>query len=157
MEGDSNLEIGGAVLMITLVSTYMGWADKRDLASLKKGEEPLYSRRAMTKPKAVMLLALVNTICISALFLMPDPFRKHAFIYLATYSGFVMLFYLINYNFGVRFVDIYDEERKEFTKPGPFMQAAGLTYDSAYEMALLISPAYWVAFYLGIFQYATLG
>lgn len=153
MEGNSGVEIGGTVMMIALVSIYMGWSDNRDLANLKKGEEPLYSRRAMTKPKAVMLLALVNTICISALFLMPSPFRAHAFTYLATYSCFVMLFYFINYNFGVRFVDIYDEEKKEFTKPGPLMQAAGLTYDSAYEMALLISPAYWVAFYLGLFHY----
>jgi hypothetical protein len=53
-------------------------------------------------------------------------------------------------------VEIYDHERGEYTRPSPFFQAAGLAYDSAYEMALMLSPAYWVAFYLGLFQYTTI-
>ena len=110
----------------------------------------------MTRPGAVMLLSLLNTICLAALFLMPAPYRTHAFIYLLTYSTLVGIFYLINYNLGVRMVELYDHERKEYTRPGPLFQAAGLAYDSSYEMALLISPAYWVTFYLGFFHYATL-
>jgi hypothetical protein len=156
LEGESKIEIGCTLLLIACTSTYMGWADRKDLASLKKGEEALYSRRAMTKPKAVILLALVNTICISALFLIPSPYRIHAFTYIGAYSIFVMTFYLINYKFGVRFIEIYDAKKNEFKKPGPLMQASGLTYDSAYEMALLISPAYTIAFYIGLFEYSTI-
>jgi len=45
----------------------------------------------------------------------------------------------------------YDAETKEFYQPGLTVQFAGLTYDSAYEMALLVSPAYWLTFYMGVF------
>lgn len=153
MEGNLLTGIIGSVIVVGLASLYMGLADRHDLRKLGAGETPLASRRAMTRPTAVMLLALVNTICLIALFLMPVPYRAHALIYIAAYSVLVMLFYLINYNLGVRMVEIYDPERKEYRKPGPFFQAAGLAYDSVYEMALLVSPAYWVAFYLGLFYY----
>ena len=96
---------------------------------------------------------LLNTGCLTALFLMPAPYRTHAFIYVIAYSLMVMLFYFINYNMGVRMVEIYDHDRKEYVRPGPLFQAAGLAYDSGYEMALLISPAYWITFYLGLFHY----
>lgn len=153
IDGNRFVGITGALFVVGLASLYMGMADRHDLHKLAAGEEPLASRRAMTRPVAVMLLALVNTICLIALFLIPSPYRTHALIYISAYSVFVMLFYLINYNLGVRMVEIYDPERKEYTKPGPFFQAAGLAYDSVYEMALLVSPAYWVTFYLGLFYY----
>ena len=148
--------IVGSTLVVGIGSLYMGLADRRDLRRLRPGEEPLISRRAMTRPWAVMVLALINTGCLTALFLMPAPYREHAFTYLIAFSLLVMLFFIINYNLGVRMVEIYDHERGEYTKPGPIFQAAGLAYDSAYEMALLISPAYWVTFYLGLFQYTTI-
>jgi hypothetical protein len=148
--------LAGSILAVGIGSLYIGLADRNDLRRLAPGEEPLISRRAMTRPWAVMFLALFNTGCLVALFLMPEPYRTHAFTYVIAFSLLVMLFYIINYNLGVRMVEIYDQDRGEYTKPGPFFQAAGLAYDSAYEMALLISPAYWVAFYLGLFQYTTI-
>ncbi len=151
--GQPALGIGTAAVLVVTVSSYMALADRRDLRRLGPDEAPIFSRRAMTRPGAVMLLALVNTLCLAALFLMPTPYRTHAFIYMAAYSSMVMMFYLINYNLGVRFVDIYDHEKGEFVRPGPLFQTAGLAYDSGYEMALLISPAYWVTFYLGFFEY----
>ncbi len=147
--GNFLLGIVSAVIVVGFAAYYLGWSDKRDL---EKGELPLISRRAMNKPKAVMLLALINTGCLTALFLMPSPYRMHAFIYIIAYSLLVMLFYLINYNLGVRMVEIYDHDTKEFKQPGPLFQAAGLAYDSAYEMAVLVSPAYWLTFYLGFFK-----
>ncbi|MEL6346382.1 MAG: hypothetical protein AAFV53_24940 [Myxococcota bacterium] len=143
----------GTGLLVAAVSLYMGLADRRDLDRLGPNEAPIYSRRAMNRPGAMMLLSLLNTICLAALFLMPAPYRIHAFTYVGAYSLSTMLFYAINYPLGVRYVQLYDCERKEYTTPGPWFQAAGLTYDSAYEMALLISPAYWITFYLGLFQY----
>ena len=148
--------IAGSTLVVGMGALYMGLADRRDLRRLSPGEEPLVSRRAMTRPWAVMLLALINTGCLAAMFLMPEPYRTHAFTFVIAFSLFVMLFYFINYNFGVRMLEIYDYERGVYTKPGPLFQAAGFAYDSAYEMALLISPAYWVSFYLGLFQYPTM-
>lgn len=155
--GQAGLGIGSAAVLVATVSLYMALADRRDLKRLGPDEEPISSRRAMTRPGAVMLLALVNTVCLAALFLMPEPYRTHAFIYVIAYSSMVMLFYFINYNLGVRMVEIYDHERGEFVRPGPLFQTAGLAYDSGYEMALLISPAYWVTFYLGFFEYGMPG
>lgn len=156
MAGQIEVGISFSVLAVGLGSLYMGLSDRRNLRQLGPGDEPLLSRRAMTRPGAVMLLALINTGCLTAMFLMPAPFRAHAFTYLIAYSMLVMLFYLINYNLGVRMIEIYDPKRDEYNKPSPFFQAAGLIYDSAYEMALLISPAYWLTFYLGFFHYTTI-
>lgn len=143
--------IFGSIAVVGGLSFYMGWADRRDLKKLPAGQEPLKSRRAMTSPGVVMTLAVVNTGCLTALFLIPSPFRRHAFVYVIAYALIVMLFYLINYNLGVRMVEIYDPKTGKYTQPGPLMQAAGLAYDSAWEMALLISPVYWIPFYLGLF------
>jgi hypothetical protein len=153
--GHYALGIAGTGVLIGFGSLAMGLADRRHLAQLGPNEV-LMSRRAMTRPGAVMLLSLVNTVAIVVLVSMPAPYRAHALTYVAAYILLVMLFYVINYNLGVRFVQLYDDERKEFVTPGPLFQAAGLTYDSAYEMALLISAAYWVSFHLGLFEYATL-
>lgn len=153
MKGEIAVGITGAVLVVGLASLYMGLADRHNLRILRPGEEPLLTRRAMTRPKPIMFLALINTICLAAMFLIPMPYRMHAFIYIIAYSVLVILFYFINYNLGVRIVEIYDHERKEYTIPGPLFQAAGLTYTSVYEMALLVSPAYWATFYLGLFNY----
>jgi hypothetical protein len=155
--GQAAFGIGSAAVVVGAVSLSMALADRRDLRRLGPGEEPIFSRRAMTRPGAVMLLALVNTVCLAALFLMPTPYRMHAFLYVIAYSSMVMLFYFINYNLGVRMVETYDHERGEFVKPGPLFQAAGLAYDSGYEMALLISPAYSVPFYLGLFESGLVG
>lgn len=152
IQGNAMTSVLVAIIVVGLASFYMGWNDKKNIEKLSSDKEVLISRRAMTKPKAVMLLALLNTGCIAAMFLIPVPFRNHAFIYLISYSGLVLLFYFINYNLGVRFIEIYDHDSKKFNRPGTAMQVAGLTYDSAYEMAILISPAYWIPFYLGLFH-----
>lgn len=150
--GNYSIAIPGAFVLVGGASLYMAMADRNHIRKLSAGDSKLVSRRAMTKPGAVMLLALINSICLIAIFLIPDPFRKHAIIYILAYSLLVMLFYFINYQFGVRYIERYDSERKEFYKPVRFYQAAGLTYDSAYEMSLLVSPAYWITFYLGFFH-----
>lgn len=141
-----------AVIVVGLASFYMGLSDKKNIANLKIGDIPVISRRAMTKPKAVMLLALINTCCISAMFMIPNEDRSHAFTYLFAYAALVLLFYFINYNLRVRYIEMYDPITNTFTKPGLGIQIAGLIYDSAYEMALLVSPAYWLTFYLGFFN-----
>lgn len=155
--GETLQGVVGAGVLVAVASTYMGMADKRHLAQLEPGEEPILSRRAMTRPGAVMLLSLFNTGSLFALFSIPAPYRAHAFTYIAAYGLLVMLFYLINYNLGVRLVELRDEETGAWTRPGPAFQAAALTYDSVYEMGLMVSPAYWGAFYLGLFSYGTLG
>ena len=156
MGGNVGLGIGLPVLIVGVGSLFMGLADRRDVVRLGPDETPQMSRRAMTRPGAVMLLSLINTGCLTALFLMPDPYRAHGFIYVITYALLAMLYYLFNYNLGVRMVQLYDAETKSYTTPPPLFQTAALAYDCSYEMALLISPAYWVTFYLGLFHYATL-
>ena len=130
----------------------MGMADRRGLRRLKPSEKPVISRRAMTKPWAVMALGVINTGCLAALFMIPEGDRALGFTYVIAYAGAAMLFYLINYNLGVRRVELFDAKSGTYSVPGPFFQAAGLAYDSAYEMALLISPTFWVPFYLGILR-----
>jgi hypothetical protein len=152
VKGNMTLAFLGGIAIVGLASLYLAVSDTVQLKKAGADGE-IISRRAMTNPKSVMLLALLNTFCISMVFLIPLDSRGLAFIYLLAYSTFVLLFFFINYNFGVRYVVLYDPETKEYRKPGPLMQAAGLSYDSAYEMALLISPAFWVPFYLGLFEF----
>lgn len=155
----ANQFISGNTFISTIISIcivgaaafYLAFTDQYHLRRVPTDDDILISRRAMTKPKAVMLLALINTICISMMFLIPSSSQEHGFAYLISYSLFVLLFYFINYNMGVRYIELYDPVTKRYTKPGVLMQASGLFYDSAYEMALLISPAYWIPFYLGLF------
>lgn len=153
MTGQLTVGITLAIIVVGLASFYMGYSDRRDIRSLNSKEAPLISRREMTRPLAVIFLALINTICLIAIFLIPQPKIAHAVVYILSYSLLVMLFYLINYQLGVRLIERYDHENKTYYKPGTFYQIAGLTYDSAYEMALLVSPAYWVTFYLGLFHF----
>ena len=44
-------------------SFFLGWFDRKHAKTVNK-DEIIVSRRAMTKPKGVMLLALINSICI---------------------------------------------------------------------------------------------
>lgn len=144
------------ILVVGLGSIYVGISDRRDLNRLTTDEKPMKSRRAMTSPVPIMVLTLINTSCLIFIFLIPAPYRAHAVAYIISYSLLVLLFYFINYNLGVRMIEIYDPESKEYRQPGPLFQAAAFTYDSAYEMALVLSPAYWVTYYLGLFQYASI-
>ena len=72
-----------------------------------------------------IFIAISNTaeagICIAAFFLIPEAYREHAFTYLFAYSGLVLLFYFINYNMGVRYIDLYDPEKKEYYQQKPFI------------------------------------
>lgn len=150
--GNYFFSLTASVIIVGAASLYLAFSDKRNYKRAKNSSDAIISRRAMTSPKAVMLLALINTACLIAIFSIQSENRTHALIYLLSYSAFVLLFYFIHYNFNVRFIEIYDPIKQEFSKPGVLMQIAGLTYDSAYEMALLVSPAYWVVYYLGGFQ-----
>ncbi len=150
--GNALSSIAGSIIVVGFASFFLGWTDRSNIQKLATDQQPLLSRRAMTKPGAVILLAFINSGCIAAFFLIPETYRGHAFTYLFAYSGLVLLFYFINYNLGVRYIEFYNAETKEFYKPGLTLQIAGLTYDSAYEMALLVSPAYWLTFYMGLFK-----
>jgi hypothetical protein len=141
-----------ATFIVGIAAFYLAYSDNFQLRKIKTDEDVIISRRAMTKPKSVMLLALINTICISMMFLIPLDSRYHAFAYLLSYSLFVVLFYFINYNMRVRYIELYDPETMSYKKPGVLMQVSGLLYDSAYEMSLLISPAYWIPYYMGGFS-----
>ena len=150
--GNALSSVAGSIITVGVASFYLGWTDRSNIQKLSPDKQPLLSRRAMTNPGAVMLLAFINSGCIAAFFLIPEAYRGHGFTYLFSYSGLVLLFYFINYNLGVRYIEFYDAETKEFYQPGLTVQIAGLTYDSAYEMALLVSPAYWLTFYMGLFK-----
>jgi hypothetical protein len=151
-KGNGLFSIFITAIVVGLASLYMGLSDKKSIENLKPTDKPIISRRAMTKPKAVMLLALINTCCISAMFVIPNEDRLHAFTYLFAYAALVLLFYFINYNLRVRYIEMYDPITNTYTKPSLGIQIAGLIYDSAYEMALLVSPAYWLTYYLGFFS-----
>lgn len=144
--------IASAIIVVGTASFYLGWFDRKHKNAVKSADDLIISRRAMSKPKGIMLLALINSICILAIVFLPVEQHLHAFTYYFAYAGFVLLFYFINFNLGVRYIELYNWENKCFEKPGLGMQVAGLIYDSAYEMTLLISPTYWLSFYLGFFQ-----
>lgn len=142
----------GSLIVVGLASFYLGWFDRKHYLVSKDESELIISRRAMMHPQSVILLAFVNSICLIALLLIPSADRTHAFTYISTCAGFVLLFYFINYNLGVRYIETFRYDLSSFEKPKFSLQMAGLIYDSAYEMTLLISPAYWLTYYLGFFS-----
>ena len=150
--GNAFFGVSSSVLIVAVPTLFLAYTDYRNIKKTTNPQDIIMSRRAMTQPKAVMALALINTISISMLFYLPSSFRPHAFSYVLGYSLFVLIFYFIHYNFGVRYIELYDPNKKSFLKPGPLMQAAGLAYDSIYEMALFLSIAYWIPLYLGLFK-----
>ena len=141
-----------AVLVVGSASFYLGWFDRKHHREATDVSDVIISRRAMSKPKGMMLVSLINSLFLLAIAFLPAERQVHAFTYYFSYAGLVLLFYLINYNLGVRYIECYNHELKTFEKPGLGMQVAGLVYDSAYEMTLLISPAYWLTYYLGFFS-----
>jgi len=151
-KGNILLAALASILVVGLASFYLGWFDRKHHLAAKDESELIISRRAMTRPQSVMLLALVNSICLIALMFIPSSARTHAFTYIFAYAGFVLLFYLINYSLGVRYIETFRHDLNSFEKPKLSLQIAGLVYNSAYEMTLLISPAYWLTYYLGFFS-----
>jgi hypothetical protein len=150
-KGNLLLAVVASILVVGAASFYLGWFDRKHHLAAKDSTELIISRRAMSKPKGMMLLAFINTLCLLAIVFLPPERHAHAFTYYFSYAGLVLLFYFINFNLGVRYIETYDPETKSYVKPSLGMQIAGLTYDSTYEMTLLISPAYWLTFYLGFF------
>lgn len=150
--GNILVPVLASILIVGCASAYLAFSDRRNLRAFSSQDSVIISRRAMTNPKAVMLLALVNTLCISIMLTIPMEHRLHASIYIFSYAAFVLLFYFINYNFGVRYIELYNPVTGEYNKPNLGMQIAGLFYDSAYEMTILISPAYWIPLYMDFFQ-----
>lgn len=150
--GNGGFAIVGSTIVVGLASFYLGWFDRKHKNEVRSENELIISRRAMNQPKSLMLLALINSICLTVIVLLPVEQKAHALAYFSAYAGFVLLFYFINYNLGVRYIEVDHPEKKSFVRPQLGMQVAGLVYDSAYEMTLLISPAYWLSYYLGFFQ-----
>ena len=149
VQGDVLEAICIAFLVVGSASFYLGWFDRKHKNQVSSESELIISRRAMNQPKGMMLLAFINSICLVVMVLLPQEQKAHAFAYYFAYAGFVLLFYLINYKLGVRYIEVYNSDMKRFEKPSLGMQVAGLVYDSAYEMTLLISPVYWLSYYLG--------
>jgi hypothetical protein len=145
------LHVIGVICIVGAASFFLGWFDRKHAKTVNK-DEIIVSRRAMTKPKGVMLLALINSICILVIMTLPDKQAPHAYVYFASYAGLVLLFYFINYNLGVRYIELYNAAQNSYERPPLAMQISGLIYDSAYEMTLLISPVYWAAYYIGVFS-----
>ena len=115
-----------------------------------------FSRRKMTKAGVVMTVAFVDLICLSSLFLMDEPYKTHGFYFLFGFFYLMQLFFFINAVLGVRMIQRYDEEKKEFYKSGKVFSVIAFTYDAVFEMALLNLPYYLVPYALGMFTYATI-
>ena len=142
--------------LMGVAALYSGLADYLALRRLEDGEGVVWSRRKMTRPFVVMTVAFVGTTCLILVMLMPEPHRTHAIIYLIAYTALTMLWFLINYAFGVRMIQRFDEERQEFYTPGIGFELVAFFYDSANEMALLISPVYLIPYAARWLQFATI-
>lgn len=139
--------------IIGVGAIFSGLRDKRDI---ENGEPVSFSRRKMTKAGVVMTVAFVDLICLSSLFLMDDPYKKHAFCFLFGFFYLMQLFFFINAVLGVRMIQRYDEEKKEFYNSGKPFAIIAFTYDAVFEMALLNLPYYLIPYALGLFTYATI-
>lgn len=142
--------LGG--IIVGLASLYSALSDNYFVKKHVNTDKIITSRRAMSKPKAFMTLLLINSFFLFLIVRLPNVAFQHATLYLVSYACFVLLFYFINYNLGVRYIETYDSKKDEYTKPSLFYQVFGLFYDSVFEMTLFISPAYLIPYYLGLFN-----
>ncbi len=142
--------LGG--IIVGLASLYSALSDNYFVKKHINTDKIITSRRAMSKPKAFFTLLAINSFFLFLIFRLPNVAFEHATMYLVSYACFVLLFYFINYNLGVRYIEMYDSKKDEYSKPGVFYQAVGLFYDSVFEMTLFISPAYLIPYYLGLFN-----
>jgi len=142
--------LGG--IIVGLASLYSALSDNYYVKKYISTDKIITSRRAMSKPKAFIALVLINSFFLFLITQLPNVAFHHGTIYLISYACFVLLFYFINYNLGVRYIEMYDSKKDEYRKPGVFYQAVGLFYDSVFEMTLFISPAYLIPYYLGLFN-----
>ncbi|MFM7668018.1 MAG: hypothetical protein ACKO7D_07505 [Bacteroidota bacterium] len=145
------IAIFGAII-VGLASLYSALSDNYFVKKHMNTDKIITSRRAMSKPKAFITLLVINSFFLFLIFRLPNVAFEHATMYLVSYACFVLLFYFINYNLGVRYIEMYDSKKDEYFKPGVFYQAVGLFYDSVFEMTLFISPAYLIPYYLGLFN-----
>lgn len=156
ISGDYAIGIVVPILLMTGAATYSAVSDRIALKRLETDEDIKWSRREMTRPGVMMPIAFISSTCLAVLLLMSEPHRGHALLYVLSYSLLIMLFFLINYRVGVRMIQRYDYERGEFYTPGIGFQLVAYTYDSVYEMGLLLSPIYLIPFGLGLLQYVTM-
>lgn len=145
--------IGIPTFIIGVGALFSGLRDKRDI---KDGEEVRFSRRKMTKAGVVITVAFIDLICLSSLFLMDEPFKTHGFYFLFSFFYLMQLFFFINAVLGVRMIQRYDEDKKEFYTAGPVFSAIAFTYDAVFEMALLNLPYYLIPYAFGLFKYASM-
>lgn len=148
--------IVGTTIVVAAVSFYSAITDRKTLRKLKENEEPIYSRRKMTRPAFVMTVALGDLICISSLFLMASPYQKHAFCFLFSLFYLTQLFFLINGALGVRMIQHYDHDKKEFYRASVPFSIVAFTYDSFFEMSLFNMIYYLIPYAFGLFRFATL-
>lgn len=129
------LIILGFVLVIA-GSLYAAFSDYQSLKSLPL-EQWVYTRRAMNNPFGMMVLGICNGVVIFYIAL-----HSETWSYLLAYALSVLIFYIIHFPLGLRFIQLKDERTDTYYKPGKGMQGLGLIYDSVYEMTLFIAPAY---------------
>lgn len=140
------------IMVVGLASLYSALSDNFYLKKFNSTDSVITSRRAMSKPKAFMSLLIINSFHLFLILSLPRFELNQAITYLISYAFFVLLFYFINYNLGVRYIEKFDPINNEYVKPGLLYQAAGLFYDSVFEMTLFISPAYFIPLYMGLFN-----
>lgn len=155
MEGNYTMAILVPGGILAILALYSGIMDRVSLSKLKPGEQPIYSRRKMTRAGVVMGVAFLNLACLIGMFLIPDRVaQKHAILFCISFFFLMELFFWINYFLGVRMIERFDEEKQQFYTPGIGFEIMGFTYDSIFEMALLNMPYYLIPCYLGLFSYA---
>ncbi|MFC1540200.1 hypothetical protein ACFL41_01770 [Gemmatimonadota bacterium] len=154
--GQHALAIAVPTILIGIFALYSSITDWSQLKRLKEGEQPIHIRRKMTRPAVVMVVAVVDVICLSSLFMMPDPYRTHGFFFLLASFALTALFFGINYSFGVRIIQQYNYETNKYYKSGTLFSVAAFIYDSFYEMSLFNMYYYLIPYMAGLFTYSTI-
>lgn len=132
----------GFVLVI-MGSLFSAISDYRSIKSIPK-EDRVFTRRAMNNPVGMMVLGICN-----AMVLFYIALHSETWAYILAYAASVLIFYIIHFPLGLRFIQLKDEQTNAYYQPGKGMQGLGLIYDSVYEMTLFIAPAYLIPWSFG--------
>lgn len=151
--GEDALAWGVLAGFAALWSAYSGLMDLKDVRALPPEERVIVSRRFMTAPRLVMIVAFNASACLAAFFLMSAPWRAHGFAFLFGTFFVAAMFFLINGLLGVRLIERRDEASGEIVRASAPFTVVAFTYDCLFEMAFIFAPFYLIPYALGLFTF----
>ena len=138
-------------VILFLWSLYWAFRERKALDKLGSGESPIMNRRWMNKPGTIFFVAFVDLIVgVIICWLLPPEQKYHVTLFVVMFFVVLQVFFLVHTHYGIRRIETYDPETKTYTPARKILSRRSFLYDSIFEMALLNTPFYLIAYGLGL-------